>query len=370
MLYQYINDDGKVFNLAPHNNFTIESDNIFTIIVGQNGTGKSRLLSSIIENIPKIEIMNNEEICSIGFRDGTLIKCDIEPNIIAISTSPFDKFPIYTGRQNEPINYHYLGLKDLYSRNFSRSYLSKIIQSLIDSLIQNENQIEKISNILNYLGYKRAFEINFEVDTKWKRIINNYSSVILEITLENQLEVFQNILRSEGNSKRYSYFYDEDNNLKVDKEIINLTMQSLIKMMGMSRIEIPNLLFIGDRLEVKSSNYFFSIIEISFMLEIGIIKLKEVFIQKIGTKQSLLLNDASSGEQSVIMSMLGIASKIENGSLICIDEPEVCLHPAWQEKYIQFLMNTFKDYKGCHFIIATHSPQITSKLKDKNCDIM
>ena len=33
-------------------------------------------------------------------------------------------------------------------------------------------------------------------------------------------------------------------------------------------------------------------------------------------------------------------------------------------------MNTFKDYKGCHFLIATHSPQITSKLEDENCYVM
>ncbi|EOC1433172.1 ATP-binding protein, partial [Cronobacter sakazakii] len=34
------------------------------------------------------------------------------------------------------------------------------------------------------------------------------------------------------------------------------------------------------------------------------------------------------------------------------------------------LMDTFKDYKNCHFIIATHSPQITSKLNPKNCFIL
>lgn len=51
MVYQYKNDDGKVFNLSPHNNFTIESDNIFTTIVGQNGTGKSRLLEAIIREV-------------------------------------------------------------------------------------------------------------------------------------------------------------------------------------------------------------------------------------------------------------------------------------------------------------------------------
>jgi len=109
---------------------------------------------------------------------------------------------------------------------------------------------------------------------------------------------------------------------------------------------------------------------ILFMLEIGILKLNEVILRKKQNAKVIKINEASSGEQSVIMSMLGIASKIKNGSLICIDEPEVCLHPTWQEKYIKFLIHTFKDYKGCHFLIATHSPQITSKLEDENCYVM
>lgn len=70
------------------------------------------------------------------------------------------------------------------------------------------------------------------------------------------------------------------------------------------------------------------------------------------------------------MAMLGIASHIQDGALICIDEPEICLHPEWQERYIHLLMTTFGQFRNCHFIIATHSPQVVAKLQDKNCFVL
>ncbi|PLL89977.1 ATP-binding protein [Klebsiella michiganensis] len=71
---------------------------------------------------------------------------------------------------------------------------------------------------------------------------------------------------------------------------------------------------------------------------------------------------ASSGEQCILLSMLGIATNITDNSLILIDEPEISLHPEWQERYISLLMRIFERYNSCLFIIATHSPQIVSKL--------
>jgi hypothetical protein len=70
------------------------------------------------------------------------------------------------------------------------------------------------------------------------------------------------------------------------------------------------------------------------------------------------------------MALLGVASHIKDGALICIDEPEICLHPQWQERYIHLLMTTFSRFKSCHFLIATHSPQIVAKLQDQNCYIL
>ncbi|KKA05972.1 hypothetical protein VP02_20550 [Pseudomonas ogarae] len=64
--------------------------------------------------------------------------------------------------------------------------------------------------------------------------------------------------------------------------------------------------------------------------------------------------------------MLGIAGSIQNGSLICIDEPEISLHPQWQSSLVKQLQEVFADYHGCHFIIATHSPQLVSGLVTDN----
>lgn len=70
------------------------------------------------------------------------------------------------------------------------------------------------------------------------------------------------------------------------------------------------------------------------------------------------------------MTMLGIAARIKDGSLICIDEPEICLHPEWQERYIQLLMSTFQGFHSCQFVVATHSPQIVSRLGSENCYVL
>lgn len=81
------------------------------------------------------------------------------------------------------------------------------------------------------------------------------------------------------------------------------------------------------------------------------------------------LKRASSGEQCLLVIMLGIAGHITDYSTILIDEPEISLHPRWQEEFIIMLTSAFSSYRGCQFIIATHSPQIISRLKDEGCYI-
>jgi len=70
------------------------------------------------------------------------------------------------------------------------------------------------------------------------------------------------------------------------------------------------------------------------------------------------------------MGLLGIGSQIEDNALVCIDEPEVCLHPEWQERYVHMLLKAFGNYTGCQFLIATHSPQIVAELPQSNCFVM
>ena len=82
------------------------------------------------------------------------------------------------------------------------------------------------------------------------------------------------------------------------------------------------------------------------------------------------MTDASSGELSLIFNLLSIAGEIENDSLILIDEPEISLHPEWQSHFLPLLKKMFNDYTGCHFIVATHSPQILSSIDNNKSFII
>ena len=100
----------------------------------------------------------------------------------------------------------------------------------------------------------------------------------------------------------------------------------------------------------------------------GYIKSTDVILYKNNVPYPF--ENASSGEKHFIYEVTNIASKIENTSLILIDEPEISMHPNWQMKYISTLKNIFKNYASVHFIIATHSHYIVSDLEPNSSSLI
>lgn len=83
----------------------------------------------------------------------------------------------------------------------------------------------------------------------------------------------------------------------------------------------------------------------------------DIFLSKKEHKIPLL--SASSGELSLISSIIYLSTTIEEGAVVLIDEPENSLHPSWQKNYVKNLMDIFFYYQP-KIIIATHSPLIIS----------
>ncbi|HEL4218696.1 AAA family ATPase [Stenotrophomonas maltophilia] len=72
-------------------------------------------------------------------------------------------------------------------------------------------------------------------------------------------------------------------------------------------------------------------------------------------RNEIPLKDASSGELSLIASLVFISSMIRGADLVLIDEPENSLHPRWQRDYLD-LVSAAMGYNEARVIIATHSP--------------
>lgn len=75
------------------------------------------------------------------------------------------------------------------------------------------------------------------------------------------------------------------------------------------------------------------------------------------------INELSSGEKQLFLRTLAIKMLNPQNSIILIDEPELSLHPKWQQRIVDVYK---KIGKNNQIIIATHSPHILGSVKKEN----
>ncbi|EGQ8391373.1 TPA: AAA family ATPase [Vibrio cholerae] len=358
--------------------------NTFTIIIGKNGTGKSRLLAKIADTllqakryrqnhpilkqnkVKEMAFKSNDKIITINSAKGKrgrileknkLTKEYMCKKLIVASISPFDKFPLpeqnLSYRNNEGF-YNYVGFKTDKNSLSDKNLLTRFATSIVSS--QSNVAVKRT---LRLLGYKSDIFIRFKHNSDRYFKTNNYSRSNLtfnEIVLNNK-ELYSKVL--------------DDNNYLMSKLILKELSRDSNTIIGKKTINdlignknLPEYYSTSNELD---DNLRSSLIR---SLELNISEVSSITLRKIGTNDNLTLNDASSGERSLLLLVCSIASQITSDSVILIDEPEISLHPEWQETFIDLISKAFENYHRCHFIIATHSPLVISNLPKENCYIL
>lgn len=308
----------------------LDQNNIFTVLVGKNGSGKSRLLNSLVMK---------------GIHE--------KKYVLAFSNSMYHKFPqfnndktfgylCYANNKNLIKNYAYSnalhGLVDqeLVHLAIEKKLLYNIplfqfkewnIQTLIPLLIlkikKDPTRTQLLEKILEFLGFDKDIHITFNTNKKVANIfLNSFNNQMLAFHNSSEKhEILKEIAINLYNNKLTDYYFPMAKDLKV-----------------------------------------FSAVGYGIALELW--KIKKINFTKKGEKISY--RDLSSGETSFLTLGLFLLIFLENDSLICIDEPEINLHPEWQSQVINFLNNVFHKFNQCHFFIATHAPQIIAGANGKN----
>ncbi len=211
--FAFHNKEYRFINKAKNSS---KEENVFTVIVGKNGTGKSTLLSAIVSTLLNEYQSSFFSQSDLGFRYSSLRDVDLDntpENIIAVSSSPFDKFPI-TKKYNDLQNYTYLGLRDISAMNFGLSYMSKIISSLIESIYKRPQHWKSLAEVLNYLGYEDEIKakFNFNIDRQ-----------LLDALLSNDFNVNHifNYSRPFGKRLNKSFFLTKMRNTSIANSIIS-----------------------------------------------------------------------------------------------------------------------------------------------------
>lgn len=339
-------------------------EHTFSLITGVNAVGKSRLLTSIIQSY-----LTHGKKYEMYKVDSILIDHPIQmPNkIIAITNTLSDKFPIKNSKSNI---YEYFGNKSNGTIVYDRyAFIKKLI-------LRDDINYHCICHTFYYLGFLPFLKISFRHTLKK----NTLSPLDLkEIFKQNAsfLEKENFILNIESPSEKELLMLYTLRKIYYKKKSVKQNELQLVYniFFGNKYINFKNF-SIENYYSYGSSSSSLSHEELSILLENDVVKISDVslhsytdnhyYSREISDENLIDFNSLSSGQQALLNIFLSLSSCIENNSLICIDEPEISLHPEWQTDLIIKLQELFLDYKSCHFIIATHSPQIVSGLSSES----
>jgi len=110
-------------------------------------------------------------------------------------------------------------------------------------------------------------------------------------------------------------------------------------------------------------NEIFGILDIDVKIEDISQDGRNIPIFKNSAGEKFDINELSSGEKQLFLRTLAIKMLNPENSIILIDEPELSLHPKWQQRIVDVYK---KIGKNNQIIIATHSPHILGSVKKEN----
>ncbi|WP_298836155.1 AAA family ATPase [Clostridium sp.] len=167
-----------------------------------------------------------------------------------------------------------------------------------------------------------------------------------------------------------------DNTFKFSPDFLNIVDQSITENIpSFIATKINKEIFknrnkiIGEVIDkvCDEINSIFSIMDLDVKL-IGLSEdedTKPVFKNSLGKEFNI--NGLSSGEKQLFLRGLSLKFLEANNSIILIDEPEISLHPEWQQKIIKVYENIGINNQ---LIIATHSPHIVGDIKAEQLRIL
>ncbi|KEI70318.1 hypothetical protein GV64_05850 [Endozoicomonas elysicola] len=364
------------------------------MIIGDNGTGKSRFISNLVnaflENIEgkrrkpieyEIEYELDKEVVKIerffkindeNRRASENLKVKFPNKLIAISTSLSDKFPLDRQSRNKNFEnrlnskeefYTYLGTKNRVNASSSRALMDRAIGTMLENMHENNNN-ERYREIFNYLNYEPVIKLSYRI--RIPDFIKNHSLFVfsgndLKSLLKDWSEKRGGFRTSFYNRAIEIYsdtywddlarFYAET----LDKTIFSGKRSEYSFIVNFSE---KNSIRYENNLDFHESNKYFFLEELK---RYDLVRGPEISLYKIGGGE-FDFYDASSGEASILSTLIGLIPNLTDNCLVVIDEPEISLHPTWQYRYVNLIDRIISKFKGCHVIIATHSHFIISDL--------
>ena len=363
---------------------------VTTIIVGENGSGKSYTLKILSEIFCAVENDNSRSILThtyyklvytlmgkrisveiaqnrVGIHDGKRL-VDIEqgkkllPNkVLALAFMLNDKY-IFRREISENSIYEYLGVRGASNAAWTSALGNRVAENII-TLVSEGSLWRILKRLSEYLHIDS--KISITVDVKEKEFIEHgFSFISIQKYI---LDGLQKESIENSNSQR---IITAKNKVKENIERYSNILYGLLHASVIKNGDIYVCEMIFDEkdtdFKIEENEKIYKAVRDLYILQI----VSDITLYIYRDGQKYMFDEVSSGEKNILYAILNIAGHIEKNSLIMIDEPEISLHPNWQMMYISLLKTAFKDYSTCHFLIATHSPYMVSDLNPDSSSLI
>lgn len=369
----YSNSEKKDFSMpySIHLRYRI-NENIFEIVtrrlhlIGKKGPQREYLF---FKNRPIDLEFKDKTISELktGF-EITHRELEFPQRLLVNSIIPTDRFEFYKSNQGD--FYQYLGARSTNSTSSTKSSVRRTIKHVFNAASESDNFKDSLRKLLNFLEFENSFKVAYK--TKINKLFFSKN-----LTVENFKQYFEFwwdkefefTNRKEGNPIWSIPYYNQNfkQNQELTKRLVEFlnevpNNQNRFKHKNNSTSKILTMDLFDE--EIKDQDLEF----ISHLENLDIINLEGIQVQKMD--KSLSINDISSGEYHLLISLISLFANIKYNSLVLIDEPEISLHPTWQMRYVTFLKNVFKNYPNCHFVLTTHSHFLVSDLEGKSSSVI
>ena len=393
--------------------------NYLSLILGQNATGKSQILTCLsqilvylrrkyLKQNPRwteryrfeLEVLNGNQVETITrsesgilFNDNLVSKDGKElegilPNWIITGAYTFsDRFFFPNRRVDENIKYEYIGLRSVSNAIYTNTPFKNVIENTANLI--KANKLTDLDPLFDVMGYDRKIKISIQAGTNYKFLKNKRIVELIKRIKENKntdIETLVNstllnedyLLNLVGVKAKNKKRRGDDAKSKLIKNKV-----ALIRLFnGLAKsAEIDIIDEAGIKLKQNSFEFDWSSGKLKttenvdfidfFQLYQSLVTLEIISWQSLQLARGTFFDFewASSGEIHMVGTFTGILKYIQPNSLILIDEPEISLHPNWQQAWYSIIKPISEKVPGCHFIVASHSHFIVSDLPPNESSI-
>ena len=235
--------------------------------------------------------------------------------------------------------------------DYLHSFISLNLQSLVD-----QKMIKPFPLLSDIFSETRFNASNKQCNERFKGKLEKIPEEERPKVIYLPAEISFESLKTRETAFGYKYSFKN----VIDKKHVNdipTFISSMIKDAVFKNEELPAKVSIQKVCE--EVNQIFTELEIEVRLT-GLTESGEklpVFCNSSGKEFDI--NGLSSGEKQLFVRALSVKMVKANNSIILIDEPEISLHPKWQQRIVKVYE---KIGKNNQVIIATHSPHILSSV--------